>query len=246
MMMDTNRFILAPVLFFLLLASGCISRQPDVIDEEWISDEEITATTKPSLSMSATRVRANQLPPPAAAGNTAPETPAESAAEVEVTSPYSYRLQSGDPVVIHLRGIYPRDEEVEDIVDDLGNITLPHLGDLPAAGRSTSQLEAEIRRLYIEGKFYNSITINVVMPQRTYFIRGEVKGPGRFPVAGGMTLLQAIATAGGYTEFANPKKVNLIRAGRTQTYNMRSIERRPELDVRLESGDVIVVERSIF
>jgi polysaccharide biosynthesis/export protein VpsN len=159
---------------------------------------------------------------------------------------YSYLLQMGDPVVIHLRGIYPQDQEVEDIIDDNGNVTLPFLGDITAAGKSTSEIEADIRNRYISGGYYRNITISVVMPQRTYFIRGEVRAPGRFPVVGGLTMLQAIAAAGGYTEFANPRKINLIRGGRTITYNMRDIERSPEQDIRLESGDVIVVERSLF
>lgn len=159
---------------------------------------------------------------------------------------YSYLLQKGDPLVIHLRGIYPQDQEVEDIIDDNGNVTLPFLGDILAAGRPTSELETSIREQYISGGYYRSITVSVVMPQRTYFIRGEVKSPGRFPVVGGLTMLQAIAAAGGYTEFANPKKVSLIRGGRSTNINMRDIERKPEQDIRLESGDVIVVERSLF
>lgn len=159
---------------------------------------------------------------------------------------YSYLLQAGDPVVIHLRGIYPQDQEVEDIIDDNGNITLPFLGDIMARGKSTSEVEADIRDRYISGGYYRNITVSVVMPQRTYFIRGEVRAPGRFPVVGGLTMLQAIAAAGGYTEFANTRRVNLIRGGRTIPYNMRDVERNPELDIRLESGDVIVVERSLF
>ena len=159
---------------------------------------------------------------------------------------YSYKLQSGDPVVVYLRGIYPKDDMIEDIVDDGGNITLPHLGDFLVAGKSTSQAEAEIRTRYIREKIYTTITVNLVMPQKTYFIQGEVRNPGRFPIVGGMTLMQAIAAAGGYTEFASPRNVVLNRAGKKTEVNMRRIQKNPEQDIRLESGDVIVVERSIF
>lgn len=157
-----------------------------------------------------------------------------------------YRLQPGDPVIIHLRGIYPRDEQVEDIIDENGNMTIPHVGDIKAIGKSTAELEGDIRRLYIDGGYYKSITVNVVMSARTFFIRGEVKGPGRYPVVGGLTLMQGIAVAGGYTEFASPRNVKLLRGGNAQTINMRSIEKNPETDIRLESGDVIVVERSLL
>jgi len=155
-------------------------------------------------------------------------------------------LRAGDPVVVYLRGIYPKDEMIEDIIDEQGNLSLPHIGDVVAAGKSTARLESDIRNLYINGGFYRTITVNVVSPQRSYFIRGEVRNPGRFSIAGGVTILQAIAAAGGYTEFASPRNVKLIRGGTSEDVNMRKIENNPELDVRLESGDVIVVGRSIL
>jgi protein involved in polysaccharide export with SLBB domain len=61
-----------------------------------------------------------------------------------------------------------------------------------------------------------------------------------------MTILQAIATAGGYTEFAEPKRVMLTRNGKVRELNMRDIERNPQNDIPIESGDVIRVPRSIF
>ncbi|HMO51376.1 MAG TPA: polysaccharide biosynthesis/export family protein [Kiritimatiellia bacterium] len=206
------------------------------------STGEFLVDDLPTLSLSATRTVSEsslQATQPAVA-------PAADVAAVSETGVAIYRLQVGDPVLIHLRGIYPRDETVEDVVDEEGNVTIPHIGDIPAVGKSTSQLESEIRSLYIDGGFYRTITVNVVMPQRLFFIRGEVRSPGRFPLAGGLTLMQAIAAAGGYTEFANQRNVKLIRGGTTQTVNVRQIERNPDLDIRLESGDVIVVERSLF
>jgi len=160
--------------------------------------------------------------------------------------PESSRLQAGDPVIVNLRGIYPKDEMIEDIIDEQGNLSLPHIGNVVAAGKSTARLESDIRKLYIDGGYYRSITVNVVTPQRACFIRGEVRTPGRFTISGGMTILQAIAAAGGYTEFASPRSVKLIRGNTTQELNMRTIEKNPEQDIRLESGDVIVVGRSIF
>lgn len=175
--------------------------------------------------------------------------PAETEVESNAIEPsaYAYRLQVGDPIVINLRGIYPRDEQVEDVIDDSGNVTLPLLGDIYALGKSTSEMESEIRRLYIDGGYYRNLTVSVIMPQRTYFIRGEVRQAGRFPIVGGLTLMQAIAAAGGYTEFASPRNVQLLRGtGRPIDVNMRQIEKNPETDIRLESGDVIVVGRSMF
>jgi polysaccharide export outer membrane protein len=196
------------------------------------------APPKPTLSVSTTRtvpLRDVEMP------------------EVEVVPPVAgetgvtfYRLKVGDPVIIHLRGIYPRDEMVEDLVDEDGKVTVPLIGDIQAAGKSTSQLEADITKLYISGNYYKAITINVVMPSRTYYIRGEVRAPGRYPIVGVVTIMQAIAAAGGYTEFASQRNVKLIRNDTTTSINIRSIERNPDRDLPLESGDVIIVERSIL
>jgi protein involved in polysaccharide export with SLBB domain len=222
----------------MTLVNGCASR--------YGGDAE-TASTGIELSLSMSRGTA--LSPESVAGIGAQEVSfGAGAGEADTIDPvYSYRIQIGDPVIIHLRGIYPRDEQIEDIVDDAGNITLPFLGDIPAAGKSTSQVESDIRSAYIDGGYYRTITISVIMPQRTYFIRGEVRQPGRYPIVGGLTLMQAIATAGGYTEFASQRNIQLIRgSGRPIDVNMRRIERNPENDIRLESGDVIVVGRSLF
>jgi protein involved in polysaccharide export with SLBB domain len=232
------------VCFLAVTLSGC-----SLMKRNRSMDEMDSLVLMPPLSMSATRGVVEAAPsatadtPPLAEPEQAMATPE---AVVETVETYAYRLQVGDPVVIHLRGIYPRDEMIEDIVDDGGNVTLPHLGDIYALGKSTSQIEADIRKRYIDGKIYNTITVNVVMPQRTYFIQGEVRQPGRYQIVGGMTMMQAIAAAGGYTVFASPRKVILSRGGTKREINMRKVQRNPEEDIRLESGDVIVVERSMF
>lgn len=222
--------------------TGCASSKVDGIEELVAEPEQ----ARPTFSISTTRT----IPPPAVAPDgdvvdpavvEAPAAP--SAGETGVTF---YRFKVGDPVIIHLRGIYPRDEQIEDIVDEDGKVTIPLVGDIPAAGKSTSQLESDIRSLYIDGGYYRSITVNVVMPSQTYFIRGEVRGPGRYQLLSGVTIMQAIAAAGGYTEFASQRSVKLIRGTNIIPVNMKSIERNPDQDIRLESGDVIVVDRSIL
>jgi polysaccharide biosynthesis/export protein VpsN len=229
-----RRFVLMLLLGgYAALLMGCASTssgQKDVIEKK-----------RPSLSMSASRT----VPREDASISQTAEPKAQPVASAETGITF-YRFKSGDPVVIQLRGIYPKDESVEDIIDEDGNVTIPLIGDILAAGKSTSQLEAEIARLYIDGGYYRTITVTVVMPSPFYFIRGEIRLPGRYPVVSGVTILQAIAAGGGYTEFANPKSVKLIRGKTTTTLNMRDIERNPEKDVRLESGDVIVVDRSIL
>jgi protein involved in polysaccharide export with SLBB domain len=180
---------------------------------------------------------------PAAAPAAAPVAGSTSG---DLVSTIAYKLRAGDPIVIFLRGIQPKEDQIEDIIDEGGYVKLPYLDNVLAAGKTTSQLENEIQRLYIDRQIYKHITVNVVMPSQSYFVQGEVKNPGRYPMVTDMTLLQTIATAGGNTDFADETNVKVIRAGRTERYNVRDIKRHPERDVRVEPGDVIQVERSIF
>jgi len=235
------RFARLIMLFVLagLSVTGCATSGPVAVPGAAASGSD--APSKPSLSMSMTRTV-----PLEDVAVVQPGDPLEMPLASMETGITFYRLKVGDPVVIHLRGIYPRDESVEDIVDEDGNVTIPLIGDVLAVGKSTSQLESDLRRMYIDGGYYRTITVSVVMPSRTYFIQGEIKNPGRFPVISGVTIMQAIAAAGGYNEFANPRNIKLIRGGTTTPVNMRTIERNPDQDIRLESGDVIVVPRSML
>lgn len=230
------------VLAAVALFAGCASSGTDAAGD----GAAAVTTAVPTLSVSATRTvpqRDVELAMTTDAEQKMLDDNPHVSAETGVTI---YRIQVADPLVIHLRGIYPKDESVEDIVDEDGNVTVPLIGDILAAGKSTSQLESDITRMYVEGGYYRSITVNVVMPSRTYFIRGEIRQPGKFPIVSGVTIMQAIAAAGGYTEFANQRSVKLIRGGSTTTVNVKNIERNPEKDIRLESGDVIVVDRSLL
>ena len=157
----------------------------------------------------------------------------------------SFTLREGDHVVVYLRGI-PEEQMIEDVVDEEGCITVPYLGRVKVQGMTTAQVEKMIRQEYITNQIYNDLAVNVVLPTKSFFVRGEVRKPGRFPLMGEMTLSRAIAAAGGYTEFANPKKIRIIRGQRTFYVNAREIERYPERDIPITPGDVIVVPRSIF
>ena len=160
----------------------------------------------------------------------------------------AFLLKPADPLVVKLVGILPRDEEHERVIDEEGFIKLPHIGRVKAAGLSPSQLEDEIEREYVvEKKIYRSITVAVITPSRSFFIQGEVRQPGRIQLIGGqVTLLRAIAQAGGYTEFADETDVRVIRNNHTTRYNARELNKNPERDVRIEPGDVINVTRSFY
>lgn len=158
----------------------------------------------------------------------------------------AYRLRSGDPIIIYLRGIPGQDQELSDVVDESGNISLPYINMVQAGGKTTTEIEQAIRKAYVDQQIYKQINVSVVMPSRSYFVRGEIRQAGRFPLVTGTTIVQAIAAAGGFTEFADVSNVEVIRGSQRFRVNVRDLEKRPERDREVEAGDVIIVHRSFF
>jgi polysaccharide export outer membrane protein len=154
-----------------------------------------------------------------------------------------HRLRSGDRITILLRGI-PTPSEVVDQVDEKGCVNLEFVGTVAIGGLTTSEAERRIERAYVEGDIYRRINVTVVAESEEYFVRGEVRQPGRFPLSRGMTLTQAIAAAGGYTDFARPTKVRIIRGEQVILVDATRIEKRQDADVTIKRNDTIVIERS--
>jgi len=129
-----------------------------------------------------------------------------------------------------------------------GKITLPLVNDVQASGLTTNQLAAKIA----EGlkKYITSpqVTVGVTeINSRKIFVSGEVSHPGAFPLLPNMTVLQALSTAGGFTQFAREKKIYILRMedGRQvkHPFNYKDAVsgKNVEQNIILEGGDIIVV-----
>lgn len=100
-------------------------------------------------------------------------------------------------------------------VDANGNVSVPLAGQVKAAGMTTKQLERNITSALAKG-IVRDPRVNVEMvAYRPFYILGEVKKSGEYPYRVGITVLDAVATAGGYTYRANEGKVYLRRSGST-------------------------------
>jgi polysaccharide export outer membrane protein len=129
-----------------------------------------------------------------------------------------------------------------------GMVSLPLLGDVQAAGKTPSQLSADITtrlKKYIEEP---RVTVVVTgMNSRRIFILGEVNHPGPTGMSANMTVLQAISAAGGPTAYANTKKITVLRAEQgKQTkflFNYKEVIKGNNQDqnIQLKPGDTIVV-----
>jgi polysaccharide biosynthesis/export protein VpsN len=152
------------------------------------------------------------------------------------------RLRAGDHVVISLLGIVAP-QEIKEVVDQNGCVTLPFIGQVKLDGLPTSEAEALIEKAYVTGGYYQKIDIVVVAQEYQYFVGGEVKAPGRYPLTPGITLLRAITAAGGYTEYADPSKITVRRGERMLRFNGNKIKVMDAEDPLVEPEDAIEVRR---
>lgn len=129
-----------------------------------------------------------------------------------------------------------------------GRISLPLLNDMQAAGLTPTQLADQITKGL--KKFVTDPQVTVVVTQinsqRVYLI-GEVKRAGAYPLLPGETVLQALSSSGGFTMFANMKKIYVLRTvnGKQDKYpvNYKDVVdgKRPDQNIVLKAGDTIVV-----
>lgn len=164
---------------------------------------------------------------------------------LSATNGLARALRKGDKVKISLTGI-PAPIEIENVVNDFGFVTLPLVGQIKIEGITTAKAELLIRDTYIQKQFYKSIDVIVVAQEGEFYVRGEVKKEGVFPISGDVTLMQGIIMAGGYTDFAKKSDVKLIRGRETTVYDVEKIEKRDAEDPLIRTGDIIVVQRRVF
>jgi len=156
------------------------------------------------------------------------------------------RFHVGDTVTVTLTGL-PIDipPHVEPIKED-GTISMPDIGKVPAAGKTAGELQNAIHDLYVP-RFYTHLNVSVTIGDRVYYVRGEVKAPGRQLYVGETTVTQAITSAGDFTDFANHRKVWLIRSnGEKIKVNVNKVLGGQEPDLPVYPGDQVYVERSIW
>jgi polysaccharide export outer membrane protein len=135
-------------------------------------------------------------------------------------------------------------------VDLTGQLSLPLIGSVKAADMTTAELRDELVRLY-GSKYLENPDVSVGIKSSTrnsVTIDGAVNRAGVVPVNASLTLLQAVALAGGAREDANPRRVAVFRtiAGKRQAaaFDLTSIRRGESPDPRVYAGDIVVVDGS--
>ena len=155
----------------------------------------------------------------------------------------SSRLASGDLVKVAFTDIPNPPPPLEVRIPEDGRITLPYNMNVYAIGKTVSQLQDEIRSLYVP-KLFVRLTVNIKTEDRVYFVGGEVRNPARQAYIGDITVLRAIDTVGGFTDFANRKKIELRRAnGEVHYISWDKARRSAKLDLKVYPNDQIIVHR---
>lgn len=125
-----------------------------------------------------------------------------------------------------------------------GMISIPLLNDVQAAGLTAMQLSRELTeklKSYVKTPQV-TVVVSQVNSQR-YYILGEVAHPGVFPLLPDLTALQAISSAGGFTQFANEKKIYILRGAKKFPFNYKVVVQGKDLqqNIELKPGDTVVI-----
>jgi polysaccharide biosynthesis/export protein len=172
------------------------------------------------------------------------------AAPVSGGEPATVRLHPGDVVQVSFPGA-PSLNTTERVRLD-GNLLLPLVGEVPAGGKTPSELQADLAKLYSKHLQVKEVVVIVASSSASVFVGGAVAKPGRIAMERPMTVLDAIMEAGGFDpKRANVKKVAVIRQ-QDGKYSRHSLNLKPVLKgenvppFNLEPFDIVFVPDKVF
>ena len=209
-----------------------------------------TATFAHAQAAASTSGNTKPLPPvgtvgsPSSASAPSPSTPSTS---TPPAVPNDYRLAAGDKLRVEVYKDAQLSQSLQIRPD--GKVTLPLIGDIVAVDLTPIQLRDRISNSLKEYVTNPVVTVIVVEASpSTVYVMGEVTTPGSIPMRGPMTVLQALAMAGGFKEFANTKDIRILRRSRgvlqteqTIPFNYNDAIKGKGSPVYLMPGDMVVV-----
>ena len=173
-------------------------------------------------------------------GATAPGKASESVGAA--VDPNKYVLGSED--VIFIKTWREPDFTFQVAVRPDGKITVPLVGEVQAGGLTPQQLTTDLQESL--SKFINKPDVTIFVTDvrsKKYFIDGQVNRAGSFPLVTPTTVLEALSNASGFKDFANTKKIKILRGAKSFRFNYKEVTsgKKQEQNIFLESGDHIIV-----
>ena len=158
-----------------------------------------------------------------------------------------YRISQQDILQISVFQVNDLNSAVQ--VSQDGTITLPLIGKVQVAGRTTDEAEqiiaAKLRQKYLQSP---QVSVAVKTYGKRITVSGAVSGPKVLADDGGTTLSQAIANAGGVSAIGNSQRVHIARSKdqhvQDDVYDLDDIQAGKATDPLLKGGDIVVVEQS--
>ncbi len=151
----------------------------------------------------------------------------------------AYRLDSGDKLRVTVYGEADLSGEFE--VDGSGAVSLPLIGEVRASGTSLREFEGVVEAALRDGYLVEPRVSVDVLNYRPFYILGEVRSPGKYPYISGITVLNAVAMAGGYTFRARTDQAEIVRTGETEPIVINTPDVTPVMP-----GDVIRIPERFF
>jgi polysaccharide export outer membrane protein len=154
------------------------------------------------------------------------------------------RLGTGDELRIVIPGLSGTDASANSafVINDRGEVSLPVLGAVPAAGLTLSELEKAIASKLVAGEYLVSPSVSIQpVKLRPVYVTGEVRNPGEYQYRPGMAVLSAVSAAGGYTYRAVQGRVAI-----TRTVNGKPVTTRANDASWVMPGDTIRVYEKWF
>ena len=125
-----------------------------------------------------------------------------------------------------------------------GRIAIPLVGEIQAAGLTPERLSAAIAEGLQKVMTHPEVTVGVErVNSKKYFIQGEINRPGAYSLAVPTSVLEALVNAGGFRDFANKKKISILRGTERLKFNYQEVSKgkKMEQNIPLQPGDQIIV-----
>jgi polysaccharide biosynthesis/export protein len=127
-----------------------------------------------------------------------------------------------------------------------GKITMPIIGDVQASGLTPNKLGDHLKQAYSDQIIDPLITVTVTqVNSQKYTISGEISRAGSYPLTAPTHVFDALNSAGPFRDFANKKKILIVRGTQRLTFNYEDFLKKgknPEKNILLQNGDTIIVE----
>ena len=150
-----------------------------------------------------------------------------------------YRLGSGD--TISIRVFQEADLSLTATIDSSGVVDYPLVGEVKLNGLTLAEAEAELDKK-LRGDYLINPRITISIDKyRPFFISGAVKSPGSYEYVPGMTAMQAVVIAGGFTERASKRKVYVTREN-----DPAATSNKVNLNEKINAGDTVTVKETFF